>query len=125
MSELMPCPFCPPDVSDPEVYGYRPFSFEKRPTFYRVCCSGCGTVMEGAPGSEFRTEEDAVAGWNARHERMVKPAVYIDVWITNTDPRWVAECGCGATLCEGRSERDVRSALPPYCSECGAKVVEE
>ena len=59
-------------------------------------------------------------------ERTCRPHVWCDGLeeCHGVYERWIAECeSCGATLGESFSDEQVRSFLPNYCPNCGAKVV--
>ena len=96
MSELLPCPFC---GGEAEINW---FSHRGRKWKVRVCCRKCaGNVYERATThyhdciNDYASEDEA-------------EAAAIKEWNTRHE-----------RMCH------VVNGLEPYCSECGAKVVEE
>lgn len=92
MIELMPCPFCPPDESDPKLI------HPGTSMFYVKCCS-CGCMS----GPVCMTAEQADESWNTRHERTCRVVVEDECPVCSEcsediDPSWVACPYCGAKV---------------------------
>lgn len=105
MSELKPCPFCPPDLSDPEFVAFNRSAFD-RDLHWKVRCQTCGCEC-GVPES---TKDDAAEVWNTRAERTCRyerktTGYYVD-WTCS-------ECG-----------HIENNGIWNYCPKCGARVVE-
>lgn len=117
MSELKPCPFCGCD----DAGLARVKTIFDHVTGYLVLCPDCGctvgfnTDTEFTAFTDFSTEQEAIDAWNTRAERTCRPIEMICETLPGTDcPAW--KCSeCGELFEEGAR----------YCSQCGAKVVEE
>ena len=101
MSELLPCPFCGGEANTWDgVY------------MWYVVCKECG-----AAGSPCLTEAEAIEAWNSRAERTCH--------VVKNSRKYVLSDGCelfddGCSICNGYVGDDDN-----YCSNCGAKVVDE
>lgn len=109
--ELLPCPFCPPEKSDPRLINAGVY------LHYVKCCS-CGC----ASGLACSSEEQAIANWNRRAERtcrweLVKRGTMYDVYGCSA---------CGYEYAEPVTDGGVLVSIgdASYCPSCGAKVVE-
>lgn len=107
MSELKPCPFCPPDLSDPEFVAFNRSAFD-RDLHWKVRCQTCGCEC-GVPES---TKDDAAEVWNTRAERTCHEK-WVDGSVSRTCVPVCSECGRSWHVAE------------QYCPSCGAKVVVE
>ena len=102
--ELKPCPFCG---------GTAEFGGDYHCGFF-VECLACGT-NDPLPNLRYSMEEVAAA-WNTRAERTCRVLRRIDR--VSVLP-FAIELSCGHVVFRWDME------YPAYCSECGAKVVEE
>ena len=97
MSELLPCPFCGGEAetltAESMHGGY----------LFGIMCSDCRSR-----GDVYTTEDEAIAAWNSRAERMCHN-------ISTTSSFRCSECDA----------TDLDFDKPSYCHGCGAKVVGE
>lgn len=100
-SELLSCPFCPPEKSDPRLINAGVY------LNYVKCCS-CGC----ASGLACSSEEQAMANWNRRTERTCRD--FGGEEGTNGEGYDFACSACG--WCGDITE-------PNFCPNCGAMVV--
>lgn len=100
--KLKPCPFCPPDLSDPKIVRY----YEDQ---FIVKCYTCG-CMSGYPEN---TPERAAENWNTRAERTCRNFGKEEG--TNGEMYDFSCSACGFCSCQTDAN---------YCPNCGAKVVE-
>lgn len=117
MSELKPCPFCPPDWGHPYInveYFQKIWVDEEysedwvMQKCYQVKCKNC---LSSGP-KWYQSEQEAIEAWNARHERTCENR--------SLDNRWLMCSACGAfTQVTDTTDRIVGK----YCGNCGAKVV--
>lgn len=133
MIELKPCPFCggKPYIQVHELSGTCVES--------RVICRGChvSTSRDCQSWRVWCGDDDltrtlaigrAISGWNRRAERTCRPEVCDDgagawgVYCSECCYRFVGPYG-SRDLPERMAAR--RDIMPHYCSNCGAKVVDE
>lgn len=109
MSELMPCPFCPPDESDPKLF--QPADWM---AFVKCCSCGCTS------GPVCSSAESAVRNWNTRHDRTCEN-------VYEGREFECSECGTQWHLLDRMDafEEWEHVRTPGFCPKCGAKVVAE
>lgn len=111
MTELLPCPFCPPDIGDPQYVAFNKGIFDKD-VHWKVRCMACGCEC-GIPES---TKEDAAEVWNTRAEL----ACHL---IETEGHHEVDGKGWLCSVC-GYEFDEYQKATAIFCQSCGAKVVE-
>lgn len=107
MTDLLPCPFCPSDKSDPKLLNPAEFMH------YVKCCS-CGCMS----GPVCSSEEQAVDNWNTRAVPICR-MVFDHPEKPYHEGKWTCS-GCGAWWMY--PPYDMSDA--GYCPHCGRKVVE-